>query len=84
MTQLSPPPTAAATAGKPRPNVTWYLDNTVIDETFDQRSDGKTVNHLSYPNVGKQHVNARLVCMASNTNLTPPSNKVVILDVNRE
>lgn len=73
-----------AAAGKPRPNVTWYLNNLVIDETFDQRADGKTVNHLTYPNVGKQHVNARLVCMASNTNLTPPSNKVVVLDINRE
>lgn len=68
--------------GRPRPNVTWYLDNNVIDETFDQRADGKTVNHLSYPNIGRQHLNARLVCVASNTNLTPPNNKVVILDVN--
>lgn len=69
--------------GSPRPNVTWYLDNTVIDESFEHRPDGKTtVNHLSYPNIGRQHVNARFVCMASNTNLTPPNNKVVILDVN--
>ncbi|XP_051862318.1 hemicentin-1 isoform X2 [Drosophila albomicans] len=68
--------------GRPRPNVTWYLDNTVIDESFDQRADGKTVNHLSYPNIGRQHLNARLVCIASNTNLTPPNQKVVILDVN--
>ncbi|XP_059218183.1 protein turtle homolog A [Stomoxys calcitrans] len=68
--------------GRPLPNVTWYLDNTVIDESFEHRPDGKTVNHLSYPNVGRQHLNARLVCVASNTNLTPPNNKVVILDVN--
>ncbi|EDV92962.1 hemicentin-1 [Drosophila grimshawi] len=68
--------------GRPRPNVTWYLDNAVIDESFDQRADGKTINHLSYPNIGRQHLNARLVCVASNTNLTPPNNKVVILDVN--
>ncbi|XP_059613324.1 neural cell adhesion molecule 2 isoform X1 [Phlebotomus argentipes] len=68
--------------GRPRPNVTWYLDNTVIDESFEHRPDGVTVNHLSYPNIGRQHLNARLVCVASNTNLTPPNNKVVILDVN--
>lgn len=68
--------------GRPRPNVTWYLDNTVIDESFENRPDGITVNHLSYPNIGRQHVNARFVCMASNTNLMPPNNKVVILDVN--
>lgn len=69
-------------SGRPRPNVTWYLDNTVIDESFENRPDGITVNHLSYPNIGRQHVNARFVCMASNTNLMPPNNKVVILDVN--
>ncbi|GAB0092793.1 uncharacterized protein DMENIID0001_078290 [Sergentomyia squamirostris] len=68
--------------GRPRPNVTWYLDNTVIDESFEHRPDGVTVNHLSYPNIGRQHLNARLVCVATNTNLTPPNNKVVILDVN--
>ncbi|XP_022221884.2 protein turtle homolog A [Drosophila obscura] len=68
--------------GRPRPNVTWYLDNAAIDESFEQRPDGKTINHLSYPNVGRQHLNSRLVCVASNTNLTPPNNKVVILDVN--
>ncbi|XP_017046472.1 hemicentin-1 isoform X1 [Drosophila ficusphila] len=68
--------------GRPRPNVTWYLDNTAIDESFEQRPDGKTINHLSYPNVGRQHLNSRLMCVASNTNLTPPNNKVVVLDVN--
>lgn len=70
--------------GRPRPNVTWYLENTVIDESFETRKDGITVNHLSYPNIGRQHLNARLVCVASNTNLTPPNSKAVILDVNCE
>lgn len=56
----------------------------MIDESYENRPDGITVNHLSYPNIGRQHVNARFVCMASNTNLTPPTNKVVILDVNRK
>lgn len=68
--------------GRPRPNVTWYLDNSVIDESFEQKPNGITVNHLLYPNIGRQHVNARFVCMASNTNLMPPNNKVLILDVN--
>ncbi|XP_055618631.1 hemicentin-1 [Toxorhynchites rutilus septentrionalis] len=68
--------------GRPRPNVTWYLDNTVIDESYETRPDGTTVNHLSYPNIGRQHLDARLMCVASNTNLTPPNNKVVVLDVN--
>lgn len=60
------------------------MDNTVIDESFEQRSDGVTVNYLSYPNIGRQHVNARFVCVASNTNLIPANTKALILDVNRK
>ncbi|XP_049877569.1 nephrin-like [Pectinophora gossypiella] len=68
--------------GDPRPRVTWYLENTVIDDSFEQRSDGVTVNTLTFPNVGRQHLNARLVCQASNTNLAPPLTKLLILDIN--
>ncbi|CAO1433911.1 unnamed protein product [Diamesa serratosioi] len=68
--------------GHPKPNVTWYLENVVVDESYETRTDGITVNHLTYPNIGRQHLNSRLVCVASNTNLTPPNNKAVILDVN--
>lgn len=70
--------------GRPRPNVTWYLDNAVIDESYEVRNDGVTVNHLLFPSIGRQHLNARLVCVASNTNLTPPNNKAVVLEVNCE
>ncbi|KAK9497542.1 hypothetical protein O3M35_004243 [Rhynocoris fuscipes] len=69
-------------SGRPRPRVVWYLENTLIDDSYEQRPDGVTVNHLSFPNIGRQHLNARLICHASNTNLTPPATKVVILDVN--
>ncbi|KOB78250.1 Uncharacterized protein OBRU01_02793, partial [Operophtera brumata] len=70
--------------GKPRPRVTWYLENVVIDDSFEQRTNGVTVNTLTFPNVGRQHLNARLVCQASNTNLAPPETKVLILDINRK
>ncbi|KAG6453238.1 hypothetical protein O3G_MSEX008040 [Manduca sexta] len=68
--------------GDPRPRLTWYLENTVIDDSFEQKADGITVNTLTFPNVGRQHLNARLVCQASNTNLAPPETKLVILDIN--
>ncbi|CAD0203702.1 unnamed protein product [Chrysodeixis includens] len=68
--------------GRPRPRVTWYLENVVIDDSFEQRPDGVTVNTLTFPNVGRQHLNARLVCQASNTNLAQPETKVLILDIN--
>ncbi|XP_052744055.1 neural cell adhesion molecule 2 [Bicyclus anynana] len=68
--------------GDPRPALVWYLENTVIDDSFEQKSDGVTVNTLTFPSVGRQHLNARLVCQASNTNLAPPQTKLLILDIN--
>ncbi|XP_024892513.1 hemicentin-2-like isoform X1 [Temnothorax curvispinosus] len=69
--------------GKPLPKLTWYLDNTVIDESYQYDTrDGLTVNHLTYPKIGRQHLKARLICQASNTNLVPPQTKLLILDVN--
>lgn len=71
--------------GKPPPKLTWYLDNTVIDESYHYNADsGLTVNRLSYPKVGRQHLKARLICEASNTNLVPPQTRLVVLDVNRK
>ncbi|XP_063627547.1 hemicentin-1 isoform X1 [Cydia splendana] len=74
--------TCEVEGGRPRPWVTWYLENTVIDDSYEQRGDGVTVNTLTFPNVGRQHLNARLVCQAANTNLAPPQTKVLILDIN--
>lgn len=71
--------------GRPPPKLTWYLENTVIDESYHYKPESRlTVNHLSYPKVGRQHLKARLICEASNTNLVPPKTILVILDVNRK
>ncbi|XP_060805169.1 nephrin [Amyelois transitella] len=74
--------TCETSGGDPKPRVTWYLENTVIDDSFELNSDGTTSNNLTFPNIGRQHLNARLVCQASNTNLAPPETKVLILDIN--
>ncbi|XP_063921437.1 contactin-1 [Zophobas morio] len=68
--------------GRPRPKVTWYLENTVIDDSYEIRSDGIAVNHLTFPSVGRQHLHARLICQASNNNLVPPETRVAVLDIN--
>ncbi|XP_047114831.1 neural cell adhesion molecule 2 isoform X1 [Schistocerca piceifrons] len=69
--------------GRPMPRVTWFLENTVIDDSFEQRpADGLTVNHLTFPNIGRQHLHSRLICQASNTNMAPPVTKLVVLDIN--
>lgn len=60
----------------------WYLENTVLDDSYEQRPDGVTLNTLTFPHVGRQHLHVRLVCQASNTNLAPPETNVLILDIN--
>lgn len=69
-------------AGVPRPNVTWYLENSVIDDSHHENDKRFIVNRLVFPRIGRQHVNARLICMASNSNLLPSVSKVLVLDVN--
>jgi hypothetical protein len=69
-------------SGRPRPKVTWFLENTVIDDSYEIRSDGMAVNYLTFPNVGRQHLHARLICQASNNNLVPPETRVAVLDIN--
>ncbi|KYQ58913.1 Hemicentin-1 [Trachymyrmex zeteki] len=69
--------------GKPPPKLTWYLDNTVIDESYHYDTQGGlTVNHLAYPKIGRQHLQARLICQASNTNLVPPQTRLLVLEMN--
>ncbi|XP_046971664.1 nephrin-like [Vanessa cardui] len=68
--------------GDPRPSLIWYLENTVIDDSYELQNGGVTVNNLTFPSIGRQHLNARLICQASNTNLAPPQAKLLILDIN--
>lgn len=71
--------------GRPPPRLTWYLDNTVIDDSYHYNADtGMTINHLTYPKIGRQHLKSRLICQASNTNLATPQVHLLILDVNRK
>lgn len=71
-------------AGRPRPEVKWFLENTLIDDSFEHPSVNLTTNRLTFPNIGRQHLNLRLICQASNTNLEPPTVKPVVLDINCE
>lgn len=74
-----------AKGGRPRPRVIWFLENTVIDDSYEYRPEqDQTVNHLSYSKIERHHDNVRLVCQTSNTNLVAPQNVALVLDLNRK
>ncbi|KAK3932826.1 Nephrin [Frankliniella fusca] len=68
--------------GRPRPWVKWFLENELLDESYEVGENGVTVNRLMLPNVGRQHLHARLMCQASNLPTIPYQAKVVVLDIN--
>lgn len=68
--------------GRPLPRVNWFLENSLIDDSYEVRTGGITVNYLHFKNIGRQHLHARFICQASNNNLIPPETRVVVLDIN--
>ncbi|KAL3285909.1 hypothetical protein HHI36_000427, partial [Cryptolaemus montrouzieri] len=68
--------------GRPRPRVNWFLENSLLDDTFEIRSDGITVNYLTFRHIERKHLHARFICQASNNNLVAPETRVAVLDIN--
>ncbi|KAE8737410.1 hypothetical protein FOCC_FOCC017127, partial [Frankliniella occidentalis] len=61
------------------------MENTLIDDSYEHREGGVTINHLTFPGpVARHHLNHRLVCKANNTAKAPAQSKAVVLDINRE
>ena len=71
-------------AGRPRPSLKWYLESALIDETYEQREDGVTANHITLPNVGREHLHTKLVCKAANHPSLMPTAIAMVLNLNRE
>ncbi|XP_043272847.1 neural cell adhesion molecule 1-like [Venturia canescens] len=72
--------------GKPPPQVAWYLENKLLDDTYERRTLVKkgvevTVNQLDVIKVSREFFEARLICRASNTELASVSSEI-ILDIN--
>ena len=59
--------------GKPLPKVLWYMDDVLIDETFQQTYEGTVKNGLAIRDLGRAHARGRLRCIASNNNITRPA-----------
>ncbi len=58
--------------GKPLPKVLWYMDDSLLDDTYQQTYEGTVKNGLSIKRLERQHSRGRLRCVAYNNNITRP------------
>ncbi|XP_026465096.1 nephrin-like [Ctenocephalides felis] len=74
--------TCVATGGKPSPAVTWWQDNTLLDDSYSTLSEGRVKNVLQLKGLQRRHLNSVFTCQASNNNLTTPITSDISLDLN--
>lgn len=58
--------------GEPLPTVLWYLDNRLLDDTYQQTFEGTVKNGLTIRRLEREHTLSILRCLASNNNITRP------------
>ena len=67
------------TLGEPLPEVLWYLDNDVLDDSYQQTFEGTVKNGLTIGKLERKHTIGKLRCLASNNNITRPVESSVTL-----
>nr|XP_053644936.1 synaptogenesis protein syg-2-like [Cherax quadricarinatus] len=67
--------------GRPRPEVTWWYEGSLLDDVSEVKSGQVTRNALSLYPLTRRDLNKTLVCRALNTHLTPPLTEAVIIDM---
>nr|XP_027215989.1 nephrin-like [Penaeus vannamei] len=67
--------------GKPRPQVSWWHEGSLLDDVIEMPSGDVTRNILTLPNLTRQHLYRVLTCQASNSNMSLPSAATVTLDM---
>ena len=67
--------------GRPSPEVTWWRDHHLVDDSFSQNSEFKVENVITIPNLSRADVNSILTCQAKNNNNSIPVSTSVKLDM---
>lgn len=69
--------------GRPEPTVTWWINGTPGTQYIGMKTDVHVVvNRLELPHLKREDLNTTFKCRAANTNLVPPQEKSVRLEMN--
>ncbi|XP_068227824.1 kin of IRRE-like protein 1 [Palaemon carinicauda] len=69
------------TGGHPKPEVTWWDEGSLLDDTIEVSTGEMTRNTLVLPSLSKQDLDKTLTCQASNSDLVAPISARVTIDM---
>ncbi|XP_073993878.1 nephrin-like isoform X2 [Rhodnius prolixus] len=68
--------------GEPRPMVSWFVNDKLVDGFVDTEGSSVVTNKLKVTRLRRAHLNTSYRCEATNTNLIPPTERTVRLEMN--
>ncbi|XP_022247282.1 neural cell adhesion molecule 1-like, partial [Limulus polyphemus] len=74
--------TCQSVGGKPRPTVSWWKDNSLLDKDYIFLPDKIVENVLNIPKLWRYDLLTNLTCQSSNNNVTVPVSSSVSIDLN--
>ncbi|XP_037072241.1 nephrin-like [Pollicipes pollicipes] len=73
--------TCLSRGGRPEPRVTWSRDDLLLDDSDGPDGSGQVINVLRLAPLGREDLHTRLVCSATNNNISRPVTTQVVLDM---
>lgn len=75
--------TCISSGGSPKPKLTWWHNNQLIDDIVDKLDEDKKVtNILHLRNLDRKDLQSSYTCRSSNNNVTDPLQSSVMMDLN--
>ncbi|XP_022258822.1 kin of IRRE-like protein 3 [Limulus polyphemus] len=68
--------------GKPRPSVTWWKEEILLDDSYTFKPNDVVDNELIITKAKREDLMSVLTCKASNSNITVPGSVSITLDLN--
>lgn len=76
--------TCRSEGGNPLPKLKWWHSGKLLSDRCTNPSRGIVENVITFDRIQRDHLMMSLTCESSNTNLTVPISKTILIDLNRK